>query len=40
VARAGDLEVNFLLALEQDLTVIHAAGKKHQPVDFNQLPRT
>ena len=39
VARAGDLEVDFLLAFEKDLAVIHAAGKKHQPVDFNQLPR-
>ncbi len=39
VARAGDLEVGFLLALEQDFAVVHAAREHHQPVDLDQLPR-
>jgi hypothetical protein len=39
MAGAGDLEEDLLLALEQDLAVVHAAGKNHQPVDFDQLLR-
>ncbi len=39
MACAGDLEEDFLLALEKDFAVIHAAGEEHQPVDFNQFLR-
>jgi hypothetical protein len=39
MAGAGNLEEDLLLALEQDFAVVHAAGKIHQPVDFDHLLR-
>ena len=39
MAGAGDLEEDLLLALEQDLAVVDAAGEKHQPVDFDHVLR-
>jgi hypothetical protein len=37
MSRAGNLEVNPLLALEQNLPVINLAGGVHEPVGFDQL---
>jgi hypothetical protein len=33
------LKEDFLLPFEQNLTIIHAAGQDHQPVDSDQLLR-
>ncbi len=35
----GDLKVDFLLALEQDLAIVDPPRKNHQPVDIQQLLR-
>ena len=35
MARAGDLKVDFLLTLEQDLPVVHTPRGIHQAVGFN-----
>ena len=37
MARPGNLEEDFLLALEQDLPVVHPPGGVHDPVGLNQL---
>ena len=34
---ARDLEENFLLALEQDLAVVHTARGKHDAISINEL---
>ncbi len=39
MAGGGDLEEDLLLALEKDFAVVYAAGKEHEPVDFDQLLR-
>ena len=39
VARGRNLEEDLLLAFEEDFAVVHRAGEKHQPVDFNHLLR-
>ena len=36
MARARDLEEDFLLALEQDLPVVHTPRRVHDPVGLNQ----
>ena len=40
VSGAGDLEVDFLLALEQDFAVVDAPREHHQPVHLHQLLRS
>ena len=40
MSRAGDLEVDLLLALEQYLAVVDAPRKHHQPVHLHQLLRS
>ena len=37
VSRAGDLEENLLLALEQDFAIVDPARQVHQPVDVDHL---
>ncbi len=39
VSGTGDLEVDLLLALEQDLAIIQLARQVHQPIDIDQLLR-
>ena len=39
MAGTGELEEDFLLALEQDFAVVHAAGGVDEPVDLDHLPR-
>ncbi len=39
MAGTGDLKVNFLLALEQDLAVVDAPRENHKAVEFQQLLR-
>src|SRR5439155_22135463 len=36
VARAGDLEVDFILALELNFAVVQAAGEKHRAVQADE----
>src|SRR5580704_972401 len=36
MARARDLEKDFLLALEKDLPVVHTPRRVHDPVGLNQ----
>jgi len=37
VAGAGDLEEDLLLALEDDLAIVGAAGEVHEPVELDKL---
>jgi hypothetical protein len=37
MASRGDLEKDLLLALEKDLAVVDATGKKHEPIDIDYL---
>jgi hypothetical protein len=36
VSRAGDLEVDFVLALQLDFAIVQPPGKVHRAVDANQ----